>query len=428
MRVNEVYWPYMSCPQRMQIFFGGAASGKSTFLAQRCVWDLLHGGRNYLVVRAVARTLRQSVWNQVLKAVRQAGAEKWFRLNQSEMCMTCTLNGGQVLFAGMDDPEKLKSITPERGVLTDVWAEEATELEYAAFKQLTKRLRGREAGPAARGSAAGPGGGAAGGAPEGGDGPAKRVCLSFNPMQREHWIWREFFRGFDEKKGKLETEDLVILRTTFRDNCFLTGDDQKALLAEKDKWYYDIYTEGRWASPEGAVFHNWRVEDLGEFTAEQPRWGLDFGFAADPNALLGCQVDMRRKKIVVFAEMVQGGLHDDELAEELKKRVGSAAVVCDCAEPKAISDLCRRGLCAVPAVKGPDSVRFGLRFLQGFEMVVDRRCVQTAEELAGYRWQRDKNGNMLPRPEDKNNHLMDALRYAVEDLMLQSRAEAAKRL
>ncbi len=149
--VNDAYLPYWRDDTRVQVFFGGAASGKSWFLAQRAVADVLRG-RNYLIVRNVARTLRPSVFNQIVKVMGEMGVRQLFSVNRSELVITCRKNGRQMLFAGLDDAEKLKSITPEDGVLTDIWIEEATEVARDAYKQLTKRLRGREgAGAGGRG-------------------------------------------------------------------------------------------------------------------------------------------------------------------------------------------------------------------------------------------------------------------------------------
>ncbi len=453
MFINEVYAPFLESNKTLQIYYGGAASGKSTFLAQRCVLDLLRGERNYLIVRNVARTLRNSVCNQIMKVITEAGLSEEFSFHTSDLVLTCVTTGCQSLFAGLDDVEKLKSITPKKGVLTDIWIEEATEVSYRSYKLLSKRLRGisankvqalhelqiknnkisntvkqKEKNENKKDDVQNPV------FLYEGDGKEeilhlqKRITLSFNPLGKEHWIWKEFFEGFDETAGVVQDEQKIILRTTHIDNCCLDNGDREALEQEKDPWYYEVFTKGHWASLEGAVFKNWRVETLPQMGQNSPRWGLDFGFSSDPNALLGCWVNLAQKQLFIFAELLRGGLHDDELADEVQKYVRKDVVVCDSADPKAISDLCRRGINAVPAVKGPDSVRFGLRFLQGFEILVSPNCPNTAKEMASYRWQEDKHGGFLPRPNEQNNHLMDALRYAVEDLCLGARATAAFRL
>jgi phage terminase large subunit len=336
------------------------------------------------------------------------GLSHIFKITNSGLAITCKTNGRQILFSGLDDTEKLKSITPAVGILTDVWIEEATEINYESYKQLTKRLRGIDDGPTL----------------------PKRITFSFNPVMKTHWIFKEFFGMWDDSKNLYETDDLLILKTTYKDNNFLTADDIKALESEKDPYYYDVYTLGNWGVLGKVIFKNWHTEDLSDRVKSFDNIynGLDFGFAEDPNALVRCHLDKKRKVIYVFQEMVQSGMHDDELADRLKQIVGMQYVTCDCAEPKSIDDLCRRGIRAKAAVKGADSVNFGIRFLQGYEIIVDVQCQTIKNELQVYRWQEDKYGNALQKPVDRDNHCIDALRYALEDVMLRDKAKAVRRL
>lgn len=420
--VNTAYLPFLQDSTRLQIFFGGSSSGKSYFVAQRVVLDVL-AGRNYLVCRDVARTLRQSVYNQVAKSIDELGLRGHFALTKSEMTITCRKNGRQILFAGLDDTEKLKSVTPARGVLTDVWLEEATEVSYEAYKQITKRLRGRcVTAQDSEGRRV---------TPQNGTEQAKRITFSFNPITKEHWIYKEFFGGWVDGDKAVQREDgLLVVKTTYRDNAFLTADDRAALENESDRYYYEVYTLGQWGVLGKVIFKNWELRDL---SADIPRYdkiynGLDFGFSEDPNALVRVQVDMAAKTLYVFEELYKAGMHDDELAGELQARLGGQYVTCDCAEPKAISDLCRRGIRAIPALKGPDSVNFGIRFLQGFRIVIHTACRHFRSEIAVYHWAEDKYGNALRRPVDRDNHLLDALRYALEEVMHQAAGGAARRI
>src|SRR5574343_1907965 len=138
---NPAYIPHLNNLTRTQIFFGGSGSGKSVFLAPRCIYDVMRGDRNYLVCRQFARTIRKSVFNEIKKVIFDFGVKDLFTINQTDLVITCK-NGYQVLFAGLDDPEKIKSITPEKGVITDIWIEEATETERNTVKDLYKRQRG----------------------------------------------------------------------------------------------------------------------------------------------------------------------------------------------------------------------------------------------------------------------------------------------
>lgn len=400
---NPVYIPYLQDETPTQIFYGGSSSGKSVFLAQRAVLDLMAGGRNYLVVRNVAKTLKGSVYNEITKAISSMGLDGYFTVLKSEMTITC-FNGYQIMFCGLDDAQKIKSITPAKGVITDIWVEEATEIEYNDYKELTKRLRGRAK-------------------------VAKRFIMSFNPILQDHWIYKEFFLNvWDDGKTKYKDDKLSILKTTYKDNRFLTEQDIRALEDETDKYFYEVYTLGNWGVLGDVIFKNWRVEDLSWLKpiADNFRNGLDFGFAEDPSALPHTHYDRKKKTIYVLDELYMTELTNDVLATEVKKIIGNQLVVCDSAEPKSIKELRQYGVNAMGAKKGKDSVNHGIQWLQQQTIVVDVKCQNTKNELMKYKWKEDKNGNVLPVPVDKDNHLIDALRYAYEDEFFEKRPVVRK--
>ena len=387
--LNPVYLPYLESPQRYQIFFGGASSGKSCFLATRLALDTLTG-RNTLIVRAVARTLKTSCFNEVQKAVSRLNLTACFRINRTEMTITAKNNGAQMIFCGLDDVEKIKSITPQNGPLTDVWIEEATEIAYNDFKQLDKRLRGQTR-------------------------HVKRMTLSFNPIHKTHWLYREFFTGFDESKNALTTPDISILKTTYRDNTFLTEDDIRALENERDPYFRAVYTLGQWGVLGESIFTNWRTEDLSHLqSSEKCRFGLDFGFSSDPCACVKCLYDSAGRRVYVLSELYEKGLTNDVLAQRLLAFAPHNLITCDSAEPKSIADLKRHGVFALPAKKGPDSLMHGIQWLRAQEIIVDTRCTNMVRELTLYQWKRDRDGNAIREPQDRDNHLIDALRYALE--------------
>ena len=390
--VNDSYIPYLQDETRTQIFFGGSSSGKSFFLSQRTVLDVL-GGRNYLIVRNVAATIRISVYNQIVKTIIDMGLKKEFDIKNGDMTITCRRNNKQILFAGLDDVEKLKSVTPKDGVLTDVWIEEATEIAYEAYKQLTKRLRGITK-----------------------DNIAKRVTFSFNPVLQTHWIYREFFGMWDDSKTLYRGEDLLILKTTYKDNNFLSEDDIKGLENEKDEYYYNVYTLGNWGVLGKVIFTNWRTEDLSEkkYMFDNIYNGLDFGFT-NPSALIRVHVDMDQKKIYVLDEFYKSNLTIEELKEGVENIIGTEYVTCDSEDPRLVFSLGSLGLRTISAKKG-NTVLFGIRWLQSFEIIVDVSCQNFKNEIQSYHWEEDKFGNVLERPVKKNDHLLDALRYATESL------------
>ena len=389
--INRAYQPHLQNERRYQIYFGGAGSGKSVFLATRCVIDTL-GGRNTLIIRQVARTLKNSCWNEVNKAIARLHLQRFFTVSKTDMTITARNNGAQMIFAGLDDVEKIKSITPRRGALTDIWIEEATECAWQDFKQLDKRLRGVSRFP-------------------------KRLTLSFNPVSRSHWIYREFFSIFREDRPYAESGAVSILKTTYRDNRFLTDADRAALENEKDPYFYQVYTLGNWGVTGDVIFKNWRVEAIPDGAPGETRMGLDFGFAADPCGFLLIRYDRKAKCVRVLEEIYEKSLTNLALARRLAPYAALGSIACDSAEPKSIAELRCLGLRVHPVKKGPDSVLHGIQWLRQQEIILSPACSHLRDELSAYQWQRDRDGSALPIPRDRDNHLIDALRYALENDM-----------
>lgn len=393
---NEAYLPLLEDDARIQILFGGSSAGKSVFIAQRLVLDLLAGDCNYLAVRNVGVTLRTSVFNEIVKAINAFKVQDLFKTNKSEMTFTC-INGYQALLKGLDDVEKIKSITPAKGVITDIWVEEATECKEDDIKQLNIRLRGRAK-------------------------VAKRMTLSFNPILRTHWIFKKYFSGvFNDDDTLYRDEDqLAILKTTYKDNKFLDAEDVRLLESETDQYWYDVYTLGKWGTLGEVIFKNWEVEDVDpelSRTFDNYKNGLDFGFASDPMAFNRMHYYKNRKRLYILDELHEFGLTNPVLAEMLKPIVSREYVVCDSAEPKSIQELKENGVMAVGAKKGKDSVNFGIQWLQQQEIIIDRKCQNTINEIQIYQWKKNKQGETMRVPVDKDNHHIDDIRYGCEDEM-----------
>lgn len=379
---NRTYRKYLNYNQRYQLFFGGSSSGKSYFLAQRCVLDVVRGDRNYMICRNTASTIRKSVFNEITKAISFFKLNEYFSINKTDLVITC-VNGYQILFVGLDDTEKIKSTTPAKGVITDCWVEESTEVEYKKYKQLDKRLRGLSKYP-------------------------KRLILSFNPVLKSHWIFKEFFNLWDDTKQSYEDENVSILKTTYKDNKFLTIDDIKALENETDKYYYNVYTLGNWGILGAVIFKNWTTQDLTSQIKlfDKLKVGLDFGFASDPAALVVTHYDKKHKTIYIFDELYETELTNDVLASLIKKKIGREYVVCDSSEPKSIKELKVHGINALGAKKGKDSVNHGIQWLQQQTIIIHTKCTNTINEFQQYKWKEDKDGNVLRVPIDKFNHCL----------------------
>ena len=218
---NDVYLPYLENTDRYLVFYGGGSSGKSYFIAQRYIFKQITPKRcNLLVVRQTADTNRRSTFPLLKQVIKNWNLSEHFKINESDMRIKCLLTGNEIAFAGLDDVEKIKSITFENGELTDIWVEEATETQEADINQLKVRLRGGKS--------------------------KKQMVLSFNPINIQHWI----------KKHFIDSGLATVCFSTYKDNKFLTDDDRKALEELKyiDEYTYEVYCLGRWGILGKTVF------------------------------------------------------------------------------------------------------------------------------------------------------------------------------
>ena len=218
---NDVYLPYLENDDRYLVFYGGGSSGKSYFIAQRWVYMLIHPSRcNILVTRNTGDTNRTSTFPLFKQVISNWNLSEHFKINESDMRIVCKLTGNEVVFKGLDDIEKVKSITYSNGELTHIWCEEATEMKEADVNQLKVRLRGGKS--------------------------KKQIVLSFNPINIQHWI----------KKHFIDSKLATVCFSTYKDNKFLTDDDRKALEALKDTdiYTYEVYCLGKWGILGKTVF------------------------------------------------------------------------------------------------------------------------------------------------------------------------------
>ena len=218
---NDIYIPFLDNDDRYLVFYGGGSSGKSYFIAQRWIYKLIHPTRcNLLVVRQTGDTNRRSTFPLLKQVISNWNLSKHFKVNESDMRIKCLLTGNEVAFAGLDDVEKIKSITFENGELTSIWIEEATETQEADINQLKVRLRGGKS--------------------------KKQMVLSFNPINIQHWI----------KKHFIDSNLATVCFSTYKDNKFLTEEDKKALedLKYSDEYTYNVYCLGKWGILGKTVF------------------------------------------------------------------------------------------------------------------------------------------------------------------------------
>ena len=261
---NDVYVPYLDCDDRYVVFYGGGSSGKSFFIAQWMTYRLLKPERfNLLVVRQTGDTNRRSTFPLFKQVISQWNLGEHFKVNESDMRIVCKLTGNEVAFIGLDDVEKVKSITFANGELTTEWVEEATETQEAAINQLKVRLRGGKS--------------------------KKQMVLSFNPVNINHWIKRHF----------IDSGLATVCFSTYKDNKFLTDDDRKALedLKYTDEYTYRVYCLGEWGVLGKTVFDARAIQSRLETIKKPIRTGYftynydglsitDIKWVSDPNGYI----------------------------------------------------------------------------------------------------------------------------------------------
>ena len=386
---NECYLPYLTdYSTRIIVFYGGAGSGKSMFVAQRLVLKALQSKRKVLVLRKVNRTTKNSTFQLLLDTISQFGIMKMCRVNKSDFTITLP-NGSQFLCMGLDDPEKIKSITG----LTDAWLEEATEFTLDDFSQVNLRIRDPYA-------------------------LNQEVILSFNPVSKANWCYLQFFNPnpeLDEFR-----KNVRIVHTNYLDNKFLPKEyiDSLLMLKATNEVYYKIYCLGEFGSLDKLIYNNWQEMDFDKDNIKgQLMIGLDFGYTNDPTALV-CSI-LSGNRIYVFKEWGGTGYLNDQIAEKIKEfGFAKSIIIADSAEQKSIDEIKKMGIQRIkPCSKGKGSILQGIQKVQQYELIIHPDCKNIIEELENYSWTKDKNTNeYINEPIDSWNHYLDALRYSLQCL------------
>lgn len=383
---NEVYFPLLlNYKNRYEVYYGGAGSGKSVFLAQKLIVKACRSKRKILVVRKYATTLKDSVFQLITDMLKKWQIYSYCKVNLSTYTITLP-NESVFLFKGMDDSEKIKSITD----ITDIWCEEATELTEDDYTQLDLRLRALA-------------------------GDLQLYC-SFNPVSKVNYVFKKWFA----ENAAYDKENTMILKTTYKDNRFLPA-AYIAALEEKiysNPTYYKIYALGEFASLDKLVFNNWCVEDFNHNEIVGSLLvGLDFGFINDTSALTASILVEEEKKIYVFREWGDTNKTNDELAAIIASLgFGKSIIIADAAEPKSIEEIKRKGISRIrECVKGADSILHGIQKLQQYQLIIHPSCTELRIELENYAWQKDKKTNeYINKPIDNFNHYIDSLRYSLQ--------------
>ena len=379
---------------------GSRGSKKSKTIAINMIYRIMkYPESNLLVIRRVFNTLRNSCRADLIWAINRLKVNHLWRVPKGEHTLTYLPTGQQILFAGLDDPLKLTSITVAQGYLNFVWIEEAFQIEkQEMFETLEESIRGILPPHLFH-----------------------QITLSFNPWSEDHWLRKRFYNDTYDREY---TDDLIYAITTdYTMNEFLDEVTLKRFEEMKIKRpnRFRVAGLGEWGIAEGLVYNNWEVLEFdpvkllrSDFSLEAA-FGLDFGFTNDPSAFIAVIVDLRNKRLFIFDEFYKKRLLNNEIAEEIKIRGYSKdEITADCAEAKSIEEIRSYGISRIKqSSKGKGSVNQGIQYIQQFDIYVHPKCTNTIMEFKNYVWE-EKNGITLNKAADNYNHLMDALRYALE--------------
>lgn len=399
--VGKGYGTFWKWRGRYRACKGSRGSKKSKTAALWYITNLMkYPDANLLVIRKVFRTLKDSCFTELKWAINRLGVQGFWEIKESPLEMTYKPTGQKIYFRGLDDPLKVTSITVEHGYLCWAWIEEAYEIgKESDFNMLDESIRG--AIP-----------------PE--TGLFKQITLTFNPWNEHHWLKKRFFDSPDS--------ETLAMTTNYLCNEWLDEADRKVFetMRLNNPRRYRVAGLGDWGIVDGLIFENWEekvfdMDEIRRLTSVRSAFGLDFGYTNDPSALFCGLVDERTKTLWVFDEMYQYGMSNERIASEIT-RMGyrKERIRAESAEPKSIDRLRELGISHIrKARKGKDSVNNGIDYLQDFHIIVHPRCVNFIIEISNYTWDTDtKTDKRLNVPIDDFNHLMDAMRYAMEDFSM----------
>ena len=381
--------------KRYIVMKGSAGSGKSVDTAMNYIIRLMNDkGRNLVCIRKSDITNRDSTYAELTGAIYRmfgSDADKLWKIKQSPLQLTC-INGNQIIFRGVNDEkqrEKLKSITCQKGKLTDVWIEEATEITQADFEIIDDRLRG-ELPPD----------------------QFYQIRMTFNPVNKNHWIKKVFF--------DIPDENVLCHHSTYLNNSFIDEAYKQRMERRKivDPEGYRIYGLCEWGEMGGLILHNWEVKDISQDPADYDDFaiGQDFGFN-HANVIL--PVGIKDDDIYITKELYEFEKDTNELiALATKLEIDRKKQMwCDSAEPDRIKMWQKAGFRARGVDKGGSagSVKAQIDWLKQRKIYVHPSCVNTIKELQQWKWKKDdRTGEYLDEPVPFQDDAMAALRYSVE--------------
>lgn len=388
------------------ILAGGRGSTKSSFVAIEIILGIMKDpNSNAVVLRKVKDTLKDSVYEQLAWAIDILGVDRYWHKSISPLSLTYIPTGQKILFRGADKPKKIKSITFAKGYSKFLWYEELDE--FGGMEEIRMINQSLMRG-----------------------GNDFCVFYSYNPPKSaNNWVNAEVqLTRLDRLVHK--SDYLSVPREWLGNQFILEAEELKRV----KPLAYDHEYLGTITGTGGEVFDNVMCRKISDAEIEDfynVRRGMDFGFAVDPFSYGTMHYDRKHKILYIYFEIYKVGLSNHSaynLIREENKR--NESIVADSAEPKSISELNQYGLRVRGVKKGPDSIEYGIKFLQDLNQIIidDSRCPETAREFLAYELAKDANGNWKAGYPDKDNHSIDMVRYAlVDDSTMYWEEEKSKR-
>lgn len=429
------------------LLLGSAGSSKSVHEALKTVYRVFFKNHNVLVVRKRYNSLKDSFYTELKKAIHTLKLSGYFKFTVAPLSIQCT-NGRVILFRGLDDVEKIKSIVPENGIINHIVCEEATEIDEDDLNQLQFRSRGGgdrldtdEISKLRKGIAT-----AtteqhmrdiravfldAVHVSDSGNIADKSITLMFNTISEDHWIPQRFIfkKGrpifelpvSEDQPSIYDTKELYIMHSTHWDNQFLTIDDHMRYESYKfiDQYYYDVYARGLWGILGDTIFTKFKLARFDDqFIQNVPiiRVGQDFGHT-DPTTLVRVGINKAKREIYIIDEAGESGLDTAGIVAQCSAFLYRDEIVrCDSADPITIRDLQTYGIKAIGVKKPPNYKIQFVRMLKMYTIYISEKCPNFLREIRSYTWPVDKNGKRIEEVPDGNDHYIDAgLFYALND-------------
>lgn len=410
--VGGGYGTFWRFKGRYRVVKGSRASKKSKTTALWFITNMMKFPlANLLVIRKTGRTLQDSCFKELLWAINRLQVDKFWKKTTNPLELTYLPTGQKILFRGLDDPLKVTSITVDVGFLCWGWIEEAYEVTNEGdFDMLDESIRGQ--------------------IPEG---YFKQWTITFNPWNERHWLKHRFFDEivgedneglpiYKERKTPIsEDGDILAITTNYLMNEWLDENDFKVFekMKKRNPKRYLVAGLGNWGIIDGLVYENWKEQrfELEDIKHCKTCCGLDFGYTNDPTAFIMLFLDKENKRLYVYDEIYEKGLSNKKIYDKIEELgYTKERITADSAEPKSIDELKTLGLRHIKgAKKGKDSINNGIQWIQELEIIIHPRCVNFITEISNYMWAKDKFDKKLNTPIDDFNHLMDAMRYALEE-------------